>query len=173
MDKVRSISRPKTEMGMVHSRCSKHSAIPIIRAVSVVQSAMNLSMVCRSPWTKNGVCSVYMTITSTICVIYRSSITKWIRCCSSTYAPRCAKCAYPICPEEVVDQRTSSSSDRDDSSVGFWRNYSSDRHEQKFSCRMLSMWGEKGCQQCRTGNIALCISRIVSVIWVTDKQLLC
>lgn len=64
------LERPKTEMGMVHSRCSKHSAIPIIRAVSVVQSAMNLSMVCRSPWTKNGVCSVYMTITSTICVIW-------------------------------------------------------------------------------------------------------
>ena len=87
----------------VRSRCCKHLAIPIIRVVFAVQCVTNVSTVFHLLSIKNVVCSACMIITS------RS---QWQKArasrlvsfmSSSTYAPRCAKCAYPICPEEVND----------------------------------------------------------------------
>jgi hypothetical protein len=40
-----------------------------------------------------------MIITSNYRIIIRFFLNDFF--VSSTYAPRCAKCAYPICPEEV------------------------------------------------------------------------
>lgn len=48
---------------------------------------------------KIDACSVY-----TITISNRRDISIWAKTthlCSSTFAPRCAKCTYPICPDEV------------------------------------------------------------------------
>ena len=101
MDKVESCLMETTDVAALSSHCSwfKHSVILIIPAASVVQSVMIVLMVIHLLLIKIGDCSVYTITTSkrrAISIQARST-----HLCSSTFAPRCAACTYPICPDEV------------------------------------------------------------------------
>ncbi len=80
-------------------RSFKHLVTHIILVVFVVQHVMNVSMVFHLLLIKNNVYFVYMIIISRIGFLMKFMIFFF-----STYAPRCAKCTYPICPEDVRER---------------------------------------------------------------------